>query len=479
MPGDVDCAPSVTLPSPASWREAGAVLLVSCYELGHQPFSLASPLAVLQRAGYCPRAVDTAVTPLTPADVEPAHLVAIAVPMHTALRLGVDVAARVRAWNPTARICFYGLYAWLNADYLLSQWADYVIGGEYEEPLLALVQALERGEHGPVPGVSDRQHRAGPALVRTYFAVPAREQLPPPRHYAHLVWNGRAVPAGYTEATRGCHHTCLHCPIVPLYRGRFFAVPRQVVLADIRRQVEQGVRHITFGDPDFLNGPTHSLRICRELHATFPDVTFDFTTRIEHILRHRTLFREFAALGCIFVVSAVEIPSDHVLAKLDKGHTRADIEAALAILDDAGIAMRPSLLPFTPWTTLEDYRDLLDFIETHGLIEHIDPVHLSIRLLVPPGSALLEREDAVEWVGPLDPAHFTYTWQHPDPRMDILQQQVAAVAERATREGWDPYVTFATVRALADQAAGLEPRREPPRRSHRPSPPRLTESWFC
>ncbi|MBX6343072.1 MAG: radical SAM protein, partial [Thermomicrobiaceae bacterium] len=351
--------------------------------------------------------------------------------------------------NPEASICFYGLYAWLNADYLLREHGDYVIGGEYERPLLELIQRLEAGGADPVPGVSERARRAAPSLARVDFPMPDRATLPPPRRYAHLLIDGRAVPAGYTEATRGCHHTCLHCPVVPVYRGRFFAVPRQVVLEDIRRQVRQGVGHITFGDPDFLNGPTHSLRICRALHAEFPHVTFDMTTRIEHIIQHRDLIPEFAALGCVFVVSAVESVSETVLERIDKGHTRADVVEALGILEAAGIAMRPSLLPFTPWTTLDDYLALLAFVEEHDLIESIDPVHFSIRLLVPPGSALLDRPETAEWLGPLDEAAYTYTWTHPDPRVDALQRDVAAIVEAAASADADPYETFAAIRARA------------------------------
>ncbi|MDW8059298.1 MAG: CUAEP/CCAEP-tail radical SAM protein [Thermomicrobium sp.] len=461
-------------------RAPGAILLLSCYELGHQPLSLALPLAALREAGYAPAAIDTAVEEPDRATIERAELVAISVPMHTALRLGVELGRRIRAVNPRVHLCYYGLYAWLNREYLLRDLADSVIGGEVELPLLGLVRALEHGESVVVPGVVTRAQDSAPALVRVAFPVPARDSLPAPRHYAHLVKEGRIVPAGYTETTRGCHHTCAHCPVVPVYRGRFFAIPRPVVLADIRQQVAQGVRHITFGDPDFLNGPTHGLRICRELHEEFPDVTFDFTARIEHIVRHRDLIPEFARLGCLFIVSAVEILSDRVLRAIRKGHTREDVVEALRICDAAGIALRPSLLPFTPWTTLEDYLDLLAFIEAEELIEHVDPVHLSIRLLIPPGSALLEQPEVAPYLGPLDEANFTYTWHHPDPRMDALQRAVAALAERATREQWDPYRTFAAVRELAYAAAGKAPPAEPQRpRRRRPAPPRLTESWFC
>jgi radical SAM superfamily enzyme YgiQ (UPF0313 family) len=462
-------------------REPGSILLIACYELGRPPLSLASPLGMLARAGYRPASLDTAVELWDEERVRCARFVGIAVPMHTAMRLGVRVAGRVREINPSAHLCFYGLYASLNAAYLLECGADSVIGGEYERPLLELVSALESGAFSaaPVPGVSDSRRLSGPSLQRTDFALPMRETLPPLPRYARLQWRGEEVPAGYVEASRGCAHCCLHCPITPVYDGRFFAVPRDLVLADIDAQVSQGARHITFGDPDFLNGPTHALKLARELHARHPGITFDFTTKVEHILQHRALFPEFGALGCIFVVSAIESFSDQVLARLEKGHTAAEIETALGILEGAGIAMRPSLVAFTPWTTWEDYREMLDRVEALGLVEALDPVQYSIRLLVPPGSALLRREETREWLGELDPPNFAYRWAHPDPRMDALHRQVTRRVEEAARRGEGARETFASIRDLVE-GTGDRSRRTPigPRVSAR-SVPRLTEAWFC
>jgi radical SAM superfamily enzyme YgiQ (UPF0313 family) len=463
-------------------RAPGDILLVACYELGHQPLTLASPLAVLRRAGYAPTAVDTAVQELPDAAIAAARFVAIAVPMHTALRLGVRVAERVRALNPAAHICFYGLYATLNADYLLRSHADSLIGGEYEEALLALVQSLERGASPSVPGVSTREARAAPVLARLPFVSPARDSLPPPRHYAHLVRGDRAVLAGYVEASRGCLHICRHCPITPVYGGRFFVVPRAVVLADIRAQVRSGVEHITFGDPDFLNGPGHSMAIVRALHAEFPHATFDVTIKVEHILERRGFCVELAQLGCAFVVSAVESLSDAVLRRLAKGHTREDVVAALSVLDDAGTPLRPTFVAFTPWTTARDFLDVLDFVAKHDLVGAVDPVQYAIRLLVPPGSALLESDDAAVWLGPLDEATFSYTWAHPDPRMDALQREVAALAEAAATSGQPIEETFEAVRELAEARlavpASARSRRSSVQTARRPVP-HLTEAWFC
>ena len=245
------------------------------------------------------------------------------------------------------------------------------------------------------------------ALERLRFAAPSRATLPALERYARLESAGGDQLAGYTEASRGCLHHCRHCPIPPVYGGRFFVVPVDVVLADVAAQVAAGARHITLGDPDFLNGPEHALAVARAIHAAHPTVTFDVTVKVEHILRHAERFAELRALGCAFVVSAVESLSDRVLAILDKGHTRADVDRALAILDDAGVPLRPTFVPFTPWSTLDDYLALLDWIDAHGLIEQIDPIQLAIRLLMPPGSLLLEHPETRPYLGALEPARLS------------------------------------------------------------------------
>jgi radical SAM superfamily enzyme YgiQ (UPF0313 family) len=460
--------------------EPGAVLLISSYELGHQPLNLATPFAYLKRAGFAPATLDTSVEEFDDAAVRTARLIAISVPMHTALRLGVRLADRVRALNPDAHICFYGLYATLNRDYLLRDHGDSVIGGEYEHALVELARALDLGTPvGLVSGIGTRERAASPILQRLTPTVADRSSLPGLRAYAGLERAGTIVRAGYVEATRGCHHTCGHCPITPIYGGRFFVVPRESVLADARAQIRAGARHLTFGDPDFFNGPGHGLRICRTLHSEFPVLTFDATIKIEHILQHRRLIPELAELGCAFIVSAVESLSDLVLAKLAKGHTRQDVETALAILDTSNLPMRPSLLPFTPWATLDDYLELLTFVAEHDLQDHIDPVHFSIRLLVPPGSALLADPANAAWLGDLDQAAFTYRWQHADPRVDELQRDVAGLVETAATRGDDARTTFAHIWNVAHRAAGAIPPDLPTPSLRRRRPPRLTEDWFC
>lgn len=458
-------------------KSAGAVLLVSCYELGHQPLSLASPLAVLRRAGYDAAAVDTAVESLDEATVARARFVGVAVPMHTALRLGVEVAARVRAINPECHVAFYGLYAALNSEYLLRHGVDSCIGGEYETPLLALVEAIGEGADLDLAGVIRCGHRSAPALNRVDFAVPARDDLPPLDEYASLQHRGGLHTAGYTEASRGCLHLCTHCPIPPIYAGRLFTVPVDVVVQDVAQQVEAGAKHITFGDPDFLNGPTHSLRVVRAVHEEFPQLTFDFTAKIQHLLERGESLPEFAESGCLFVISAVESLSERVLSILQKRHTRSDADLALAHCRRAGIALRPTWVAFTPWTTRDDFLEILDFVEANDLIGHVDSIQYAIRLLIPPGSLLAGLPETQEHILDLDEAGFTYRWNHPDPAMDELQREVASLVARDLEHEVEPADTFYRICDLArgDNAASHRAATRP-----QPSPsPRMTEPWFC
>ena len=447
--------------TPSAIHDPGAVLLISCYELGHRPIGLTRPLRALEVAGFAPDAIDIAVEPLDVEKVEHARFIGISVPMHTALRLGVHLLERIRQLKQETpyKICMYGLYATLNAEYLLAHGVDFCIAGTDSTQLVALVESLEKEEQ------SESQES-------DCFA-----ELPPLEMYAQFEHKDETRTVGYTETTHGCKHLCTHCPIPPVYNGKFFAVPRDTVLAEIQEQVVEGATHITFGDPDFLNGPTHGLRILRAVRETFPSLTFDFTTKIEHILKNREHFPEFAQLGCRFVISAVETLNEQVLTILEKHHTRADVAEAIDIVHGTGIALRPTWVPFTPWTDLDDYLEILQFIETHGLVYHVDPVQYAVRLLIPPGSYLLNRPETKELSLALDEASFSYTWVHRDARMDELHKTVNALVESDARARVDPLKTFYRIWRLAADMQGQSPPTEK-KEAHLPAP-RLTEAWFC
>jgi radical SAM superfamily enzyme YgiQ (UPF0313 family) len=463
-------------------------LLISTYEMGRQPFGLASPAAWLRAAGWEVACADLAKERLDQDRVRAANLIAFHLPMHTATRLALPVIDLVRRLNPAARLCAYGLYAPLNADALHSRGVDDVLGGEFEEGLVAMAKDLQANASSPEdpPDMRPRQspgRRPGPfepgaaPLPKIHFLVPDRSDLPPLSKYATLqTADGTRRVVGYTEASRGCRHLCRHCPIVPIYNGQFRVVQADVVLADIDAQVAAGAEHITFGDPDFFNGPTHAMRIVEALHAAHPDVSYDVIIKIEHLLHHRTLLPRLRDTGCAFVTSAVESVDDTVLALLEKGHTRQDFVDAVASCRDAGLTMIPTFVAFHPWLTLEGYCDLLDTIAELELIEHVAPIQLAIRLLIPNGSRLLELAGVRALVDGFDPETLTHRWTHPDRRVDDLQRDIASLA--GVRLTGDRRAVFDEIRALARARAGL-PRAETRPARARATVPYLNEPWYC
>jgi radical SAM superfamily enzyme YgiQ (UPF0313 family) len=406
---------------------------------------------------------------LTPAALADVAVAAVHLPMHTATRLALPMIAAIRRHRPDMPIIAYGLYAPLNRVQLEAVGVTAVLGPEAEADLVGLAAAAVRGEPLASP--------AAAPLPRLAFQVPDRSGLPALDTYAKLQRpDGRLAVVGATEGSRGCKHRCRHCPIVPVYDGQFRVVPVDVVLADIGGQVAAGAEHITFGDPDFLNGPTHARRIVEALHAQWPGVTYDVTVKVGHLRAHDALLPVLRDTGCAFVTSAVESLDDAVLAQLDKGHSRADVEAVVARCADIGLALSPTFIAFTPWTTRDGFVRFLDDVDALGLVGHVAPVQWTLRLLVTWQSRLLELDDIRTLVGTFDPATLTYPWRHPDPGVDALQRDVMRlVGVRATAPRAE---VFSAVRALADEAIGRLPRTEEPRLA-RAAIPYLTEPWYC
>jgi radical SAM superfamily enzyme YgiQ (UPF0313 family) len=462
-----------------SCHNAGVVLLISTYDLGRQPFGLASAAAALRAAGIEVVCADLAKERLSEDAVRRAAAVAFFLPMHTATRLAMPVIARVRALNPVARLVAYGLYAPLNAPMLREQGVSAIVGGEFED---ALVEAVSTSAVGAaradahVPGAATAV--GARSVPRVHFLVPDRDGLPALTKYATLQWGGERRTAGYTEASRGCKHRCRHCPIVPVYDGRFRVVPIDIVMADVGAQVAAGAQHITFGDPDFFNGIGHAMAIVERFAGEFPGVSYDVTIKVEHLLEHAGALPRLRDTGCAFVTTAVEAVDDHVLSRLEKGHTRADFERVVARAREVSLTLAPTFVAFTPWTTLEGYCDLLGTIDRLELVEHVSPIQLAIRLLVTEGSRLLELPDIRGVIRDFNPRSLSYPWAHADSRVDELQKRIEAFVggnlSGPRRE------IFGSIWTLAHEAAGIQAeRRADPCGTAPMAIPHLSEPWYC
>lgn len=451
------------------------VVLVSTYELGHQPFGLASAAAWIGETGASVRCLDLSRESRRDSDFLEADFIGFHVPMHTATRLAAALIPRVAHLNPSAHLCAFGLYASMNADYLQTLGVNSVLGGEFEQDLAELVARSIR--HEPASSFVSAL-----SLRRQHFLVPDRKSLPALSRYSKLhLPSGVTRVSGYTEASRGCKHLCRHCPIVPVYNGRFRIVQPAVVLEDVKRQVQSGAEHITFGDPDFFNGIGHAISLVTAFREQFPGVTFDVTIKIEHLLQYSNHLETLRQCGCAFVTSAVESVDDEILRILDKRHTRSDFVRVVELCRRVELPLVPTFVSFTPWLTLQGYEQLLQLIAELEILEWVSPVQWAIRLLVPQGSRLLELPEMRNVITGFDRASLSYQWDHPDRRMDDLHHNVEELVRQFTQRPIGRADFFTSVWRLVRQAQGdtssLCPA-QPPLAS-RCTIPYLTEPWYC
>jgi hypothetical protein len=360
----------------------------------------------------------------------------------------------------------------MNEKLLRDLGADTVLGGEVEPALVSLVKRLRAG-NGRV------QTEPVVNLSKIEFLTPDRRALPPLARYAHLqLPDGGRKTVGFAEGSRGCKHLCRHCPVVPVYHGMFRVIPVDVVMADVRQQVAAGAQHISFGDPDFLNGPTHALKLVHALHAEFPEISYDATIKIQHIIDHAGMLPELKATGCLFITAAVESVDDRVLERLAKNHTNDDFARAVALCRAAGIALAPTFVAFTPWTTLEGYIALLKRLLELDLVESVPPIQLAIRLLIPQGSLLLELPDLQAHIGAFDPKLLGFPWKNPDLRVDRLQLAVQELVAQSEAQGSSRREIFTRIWRLGHEALGVETPTLTDSGMGAPIP-RLSEPWYC
>ena len=170
---------------------------------------------------------------------------------------------------------------------------------------------------------------------------------------------------------------------------------------------------------------------------------------------------------------------DKVLEYLAKNHTRADFERALQLCREAGIYLAPTFVPFTPWTTLPGYLDLLRTLVRLRLVEAVPPIQLCIRLLVPEGSYLLQlagfprRDRGIR----CEFARLSVAARRP-ARGRIAAGGASPGRARRSQAGWARSDMFEHIWRLAHDALGVAP--PPLARADFGEPiAHLSEPWYC
>lgn len=461
-----------------------AVLIISTYDLGHQPQGPAELAGHLHALGVDSQILDLSLTGQVDSQLKrltqsssqrlgespwqsllsSSDTLVVYLNMLTSAKMARELIDHIASFPQRPnRLALSGLYAHLVGEELdISGFADhYLHTSSSPADLLRWIH----------PKVQKSDLTSLPYR-------PRREILEPIGSYKRVEIGLREIPTGYVETSVGCRHRCRHCPVPIVFDGKIQIHKVEDILQDVQRQVNDGAEHISIGDPDFMNAPIHSMKVLRTLHEKFPSLTFDFTVKIEHILRHRGQWAEIRSLGCLYVISAVESLSDTILGYLDKGHTARDVEVAIDLLDDAGIGMHPSFLPFTPWTEVSDLIDILKFVYANSLDDTLEPVQLGIRLLVPPRSLLLSVPEMKEAITGYDADNFTYLWRFKSEVVEELQRQIATITQEAEAAGESYAMTFARIWSVTQEITGIT-LCLPDRKATKAERVSSTEAWFC
>ena len=375
------------------------ILLTSFYDLGKQPKIIAEIVDRYNSAEIDFDFFDFSVEDQN-IDLENYDVLGIYAPMHTATILSIEYIKDKILPN---KMFTFGLYGSVLEDFNSS--IRYIKDIESDE--LALFLEIN----------DDHQF----SLKNN---IPNRQIFPDISNYAHLVDGSNNLIAGSVETTYGCKHSCTHCPVPISFNGTFKTYSLEKIISDVENQVNQGAKHISFNDPDFFNGPIHALKILESLNEKFPSITYDSTIKVEHILKYKKYFKELSSLNMVFVISAFETTNDLVLSILEKNHTSNDLNNSIEISQDFGIDIRPTWMPFSPWTELNDLSNIVNLIEKYKLRETVDPIQLTIKLLIPKHSLIIKKPEINKYLGNYEKNSLSFKWEYENNDVEKLQSSL-------------------------------------------------------
>lgn len=410
------------------------VLLVSIFEGGYQPITISTAYQALAGEAAVTNidVLDTYVHGPDESKIRGRDLIFISLPLFDAVMPGVELLATIKRLNPATKVCFYGQHATIHATRLTEKGADFCILGDWELTMKSLINALFTGARISLPGVMNQGDITEPApfFSKKGFSVPNRKILPSLDKYPNKQLNkllGKDVTVGSTELARGCKHKCLYCSVYAAYDGRVIKIPADIIIDDVKNMVDGGMTHLTFIDADWFSTRHYGIEILTYLHKIHPELTFDITTRVDHIIENESRMALLRDLNVRIITSALEFPSDNVLRIFNKQVTVRDTEKAIRIMKSSGIMLNPTFIMYNPWAGLRDMEHFQEWIDGVNLRDDIDPIQFETRLSLYKGSPLLLSDD-IKNVS-LTEYDFHYDWSHNDPWVDELYAASVTPAE--------------------------------------------------
>lgn len=337
----------------------------------YPPLGLAYLAAVLERDGHQVSVFDLGLDPSLPLEdgvgrvaAFGPHLIGINA-MTSVYQSALETAILLKA-SLGRPVVLGGPHATVYPERVLTESPviDYVIRGEGEETLLALVRALEAGSRdlsviqgltyrsrGEIVSNPDRQ------LIGDLDGLPL-----PARHLLELKRYGLRTPEGQPMATilssRGCPYNCSYC-----FKGIVGRTYRQRspdnIIGEIRRVMEQyDVRNFYFID-DLFTVDLHRLRaISSQIVAERLDIRWQCLGRVDRV--DADTLRTMYAAGCRRIHFGIESGNEQVLRRVAKGIKPEQVRQAVKWARDAGLEVKGYFMLGLPGDTEETMQQTVD-----------------------------------------------------------------------------------------------------------------------
>lgn len=275
-----------------------------------------------------------------------------------------DTALVVKRISPRSTVVIGGVHASLMPEQC-AKYADVVIGGDGEGPLLDLCQGKEPRERFipldelPFPDYDK-------VNLKTYRGYALKR-------FDRRKMNGidiRRNPTMLVQASRGCNGHCRFCS--SFYIQGKYRVKNPVRLADeIELLYAKGMVNFYFADDAFYLDKTLGIRFCQEIDSRRLHIAFHIQTRADAIDDEYAYWLKRA--GCYRVQVGLETGSEILLKTMHKSESLDSIYQGIRVCQNHGLHTQVGFIVGNEWETdetIEETRRLLKKLNPRSCLRH-------------------------------------------------------------------------------------------------------------
>lgn len=286
-----------------------------------------------------------------------------------------------RAASPSSTIVIGGAHVTVYPLEALERGSiDYVVMGEGEDRMVALLKAISSGAGAAIQGVvggPEDLHRLKPNPKAPIGFIEPLDRLALPAYDlvdldAYFSVAARGYSPRYREwgkkpmsllTSRGCPHQCVFCSIQTTMGYKFRHHSLDYISGHIRHLIDQyGVDFIHFEDDNFTHEPDRYDRIVDFLLTLKPKIKWDTpngvrgdTWTFERVMRAKESGCQFLTVA---IESAVQRVVDHVVRKrLDL----AKVDDMMTYCKEAGLRLHAFYIIGFPGETVDDMKETIDY----------------------------------------------------------------------------------------------------------------------